>query len=185
MTNNQPAFDHIRWWEFELKTRELYQKRYADAYKQASEFSKLVLTNLHLINAGGLVALPWLASFTNTAGLPTTEKFAALGPSIGCFIAGLACAALSSLFTYYNLMRIGERAETDENREITDKRQYHPLSSQPDFQSLLKNSLEEYQRLIERIDRRVGKNYRAGHAAGWLSAIFFVAGCCLLVFNAR
>lgn len=69
MTNNQPPFDHIRWWEFELKTRELYQKRYAEAYKQASEFSKLVLTNLHLINAGGLVALPWLATFTNTAGL--------------------------------------------------------------------------------------------------------------------
>jgi hypothetical protein len=172
----------LKWREFELKLREHYSKQSLDFQKMSSEFAKLVIGNLHLMNAGGLIALPSIAGLIGTNNLSSTDRWKAVAFSAGFCVAGLLAAALAAYATYGNYQVHDERAMERQARGL--KLAQAALRPQVTKIQEVENEAEDEDededgegRDSDRSVRMVDFTFRTAQAAGWASLLFFVFAC--------
>lgn len=94
--------DPLKWPEFELKFKEFYHKRSLEAQKLATEFTKIIVTNLIWINAAGIGALPVTTSFVGISSLRWEEKYALIYKPMWLFAGGLVAAIVCAFMIYIN-----------------------------------------------------------------------------------
>jgi hypothetical protein len=152
--------------------------------KVGTDHVKLVLTNLHLINAGGLVAIPALAAFAEISIKPVAERLLIFGPSAVCFVLGLILAMLAALMSYYNSLRMADHLDAKGEEHVADLAQRLPFASD-DFKNKALLSTIQHRADILETARRATRNYKWAHVLGWASLVLFVLGCILLILRVK
>ncbi|BCB20051.1 hypothetical protein [Bosea sp. ANAM02] len=113
MSDGSQAEHFDKWTRYLKETRaaaEPWEKSALEYQKFAVEYSKLLVTNLYVLNAGGLISLPALSAFLGVNALARNERMFILGWTVSGFILGLVLAALCSLFVYFNFQTHAELA---------------------------------------------------------------------------
>ncbi len=112
--------DHppFRNWAAFVKARkdasELSDRRALETQKIAADFGKLIITNLHLINAGGLFAAPTLFNaISGSAPISRAERLLFLILPMGLLAAGLILASTTAFFVYRNFDAVAEQWSAD------------------------------------------------------------------------
>jgi hypothetical protein len=167
--------------EFQLKLREFHQREMLDARKASTQFSKLILSNLCFINAGGLASLPVIATFLRLEQTATQRIELFLLPTVG-FIFGLLLALLSAFFTYKNFSFWRDLAERNCDTDIASYTRGHaPENSE--FRAQVEASLDKAKTRSEKAMGRVNWSYSLGMICGWLSMGLFCVSCVFLLFS--
>jgi hypothetical protein len=152
----------------------------------ASEASKIIITNLFVINAGGLVALPSLSGFLTDRTLSHELRWQAAVPPAGLFIAGLILAGVCAWLTYFNFVANAKTAEERGFEEVTGKYlrtdvfRESPLT--PERQKAVEAKEQQHKADAEGYLKTTRWTFLAAHAAGILSIICFIAACLYLGF---
>jgi len=81
------------WLEADSALAESYRKQIFEARKLASDFSKLVITNLLFINSAGLFGVPTLAKSLGMSAQTRAEKLFYLGLPMTLFVLGFLRAS--------------------------------------------------------------------------------------------
>jgi hypothetical protein len=162
----------------EIRTiSEQYDKRSLEYGKASVEFSKLLVTNLHLINAGGLLATPTLAKFVGYEVMRAKVQTLVLTLPPVLFLLGLISAAVCALATSRNFHKHAPAAVLDKEEQIAAARTHFPLL--PDEEPY--TAYEQDKHLIDEArkknNRSIQRTYFTGLGSGTLSIIFFAAGC--------
>ncbi|WP_170245877.1 hypothetical protein [Methylobacterium gnaphalii] len=164
---------------------EVFHAKTADAQKLSTEFSKLIITNLQFINAGGLLAVPSLStSFLGLSQLQHCEKMLYLGLPMAIFTIGLLSASLSALFTYFNYQAVAQNNMyiAAEALHVVDEALPNMPPEIRASNELTKREVSSKQAISQRSIRR---NYYCAFIAGWTSIGSFIASCILLAAFSR
>ena len=155
--------------------------------KVGSEFSKLILTNLIVINAAGVLAVPTLAkTFLGLESLNSRDdKLFYLGVPMTLFIAGLGCAFLSAFFTYRNWIMHAQAIDCDAQQRRWEAEIMHVGDYHPEGRGDLLQSLATTPARRSKIARGITRSYWAALVFGWAAASAFVAGCVWLAWHLR
>jgi len=174
------------WLKYELGLRELYEKRSLENRKLATEFSKLVVSNLVLINAGALIALPPISAFIGIQNsISFSQKFYAVGIPAIFYVFGLLIGLLCALVTYFNFAYAHHAADASCLRELADTRKLYPwVVANPAYQKVMEEqSTAQSATYLDR-DRKIGTTYWLGHFSGWISLACFLFGSTWLLIVA-
>ena len=172
------------WNRWEIAIRDFHEKRALEAQKASTEFSKLVITNLSLINAGGLLALPATATFIGVPSTPA-EKFNFVGIPAILYIAGLFCGLLCGYVTYRNYQYGQSSIWPAYHQEIARLRKDMPwMKSNAEFQAQVTAALDSSTTDLEAKNRWVQITYYGALALGWIAAGCFLCASGWLVFQA-
>ncbi len=157
---------------------EPFDKRIVEYSKASVEFSKILVTNLNLINAGGLLATPTIAKFLGFDMMRPAVKIVVLTVPGALFLAGLVCAALCALATYINFQRHGRHEGLLRGVGFINMKLHLPLmpGEKPytDFDEDNAKALKD----VEESRKAINRSYHAGRGFGILSAVCFVAASC-------
>ncbi|GEP00601.1 hypothetical protein [Methylobacterium haplocladii] len=164
---------------------EIWYDKSADALKHSVEFSKLIITNLQIINAGGLLAVPTVsASVLGLTGLNHTERLLYLGLPMAVFALGLLLATLCSYFTYRNYLAHAHTADAQAWRSTLEVENALPNLALDRIEQTIRN-LEEIDKLQLGNLAAVQNNYIRVLVCGWLSVTCFVAACIILALFSK
>lgn len=156
---------------------EPYEKRAIEYSKASVEFSKILLTNIHLINAGSLLATPTIAKFLGYETLkPGTQTLLLVLPPV-FFLSGLVCAALSALATYRNFQLHAADEMYDRARALANARRFFPLIAGEPPYTTYETELEEIEEKQRKNDNAIQSTYVRGLGFGFASIGCFLAGC--------
>lgn len=109
MANDGPI-QWADWMQYETASRGFYEKRALEAQKASVEFSKLLITNLILINAGALIALPATAAFIGVqSSAAPAQKMLVVGAPAVLYVVGLIAGLVCALATYRDAARVRPR----------------------------------------------------------------------------
>lgn len=185
--SNDPQAEHFeKWMRYLRETRaaaEPWEKQAIEYQKFSLEYSKLLVTNLYVINAGGLLSLPVLSNFLGISPLPRAERLWVLGLGAGGFVLGLLLAAMCSLAVYFNYQRHAEHARSRAAEDqysvgVTLGIQGKDKDERDRIQAELKED-------IASLVRGVNRTFFLAHGAGWLSIASFLAAAYWLAVNLR
>jgi hypothetical protein len=183
---NDPVFGSWqKWTAIEKAAAEPFEKDVLEYRKAAAEFSKLLVTNLHLINAGALLAVPTLSAFLGFTAAPRPDKLWLIGVPVACFTTGLLFAALCALATHRNFMWHADFAEWSRHKKLREIETAHPGTRTPERGESRSKALNEINAHLSNSERRISRTYYAGHITGWISALCFISGCIFLAINIR
>ena len=119
--------------------------------KPSLEFSKLVNTNLHLINAGALLATPTIANFLKFNDAPASDKIFLIGTPSGLFLLAMCCAYRTCLSFRYHAHY--EYAELQKKLDTADE-VYRPTDDESRDKTC-KDAITEALGLMTRVHRRI------------------------------
>jgi hypothetical protein len=65
LTDNKNLYHQLElpWFSHQAKIREMFDKQALDAERFSADVAKLIFSNLFILNAGGLGAIPTIAAF--------------------------------------------------------------------------------------------------------------------------
>ncbi|MGX9982007.1 hypothetical protein [Methylobacterium fujisawaense] len=180
--------DHppFRNWAAFVKARkdasELSDRRALETQKIASDFGKLIITNLHLINAGGLFAAPTLFNTIVSSSQPTfSDKMRFLVLPMSFLAAGLLLASTTAFFVYRNFNAIAEQWSFDRIMIEADLEAVNPSL---DREAALKRFFDA--KVSHAIaDAKIKTNYVRAFISGWSSAACFILACVCLAIGVR
>ena len=176
--------DQLSWQTHELKIRELFDKRYIESTKIVSEFSKMLIGNLILINAGGVGSITFFANEAHTVQLSINEKIQHLMPSATFFVIGLLSAILCGFSAYVNFSALATIALNHYNDELSIFRKQHiAYRDNPSYKALLDDAKKLSEVKVGQLDRWIEISKYAGIGFGFCSFGCFVAGCIMLVLK--
>ena len=169
-----------RWLEADRSVTEAYGKQIFEARKLASDFSKVVITNLLFINSASLLGVPTLARTLGLTASSRVDKLLYLGFPMMLFIVGFLCAAFSALLGYYHWQRQSQlsRAEMEERRCEVMAAYELSLSNDAAPRACETDGVKRFT-----IEAAIARNYRRGHNLGWASAANFIGGCSWLAIT--
>ncbi|MGO4738629.1 hypothetical protein AB4099_18925 [Bosea sp. 2KB_26] len=175
--------DWLRYWKEARAAAEPFEKRAVEYHKAGVEFSKLLVTNLFVLNAGGLVAIPALTAFLGIGALPPADRGFVVGLAAAGFGSGLLFAALCALVTYKNYHTFVSGCELERNRALFDvnwllKRNGRTLEES-------QKERDEIGTQLAAVEKKIGRTYVAGHVFGWLSIMAFTASSVWLATRLR
>jgi DNA topoisomerase IB len=171
----------IQWLDHQIKIRELHLKEALEYQRIAAEFSKLIVTNLFLLNAGGLVALPATANYAAGSAAPAHVKLISVQWPASCFILGLILAGVCSWYVYQNYQANFKKALAVQQAEVNEKLQYQ-YATEPAREAAERARQEHLKEVAERA-ASTEKTYKRAHALGFASVFAFVMGCvCTALF---
>lgn len=175
------SFDNLAWWQFELKIREFTSKTVLDHAKISSEFSKLLLTNLILINAGGMVSFPTTLTIVKALHPNATLDPDALVLPFVAFVAGLALSLITTFIVYLNFMYLAQRDYEDGHLYLASIRSFHPAAlTNTEFKDTVAQEHSNRERAVARYETRVKVTYWIPFVTGWAAALLFAVGVILL-----
>jgi hypothetical protein len=147
--------------------------------KASVEFSKLLVTNLHLINAGGLLATPTIAKFLGYEAMRPAIRVAVLTTPPVLFLAGLLCAAGCALSAYVNFQKHARSQNLLRDEQLLAIKTHFPLlpDEKPYTMTAYHADLASIRRVQAKNDRAIQKTYRLGISFGLLSLLFFSLAC--------
>jgi hypothetical protein len=163
------------WLRFQSEVRdaaEIFEKRAIEYHKAGVEFSKILVTNLFVLNAGGLIALPALSTFLGVAALPGPTRSWVLWLSAAGFGAGLLMAALCALVTYLNYHAFVDCAVAE--RDLAMFNVATAFGKNGPIQAEIQRAKEPYIADVQQLTNKINLTFRLGHVFGWLSILSFI-----------
>jgi hypothetical protein len=132
------------WNRTEISIRDAYERRSLELQKASVEFSKILVTNLTLINAGALVALPATATFMGVSTAATlAEEVNFVGIPAILYTGGLFCGLLCGYMTYRNYQYGQASVWPAYQREIAQLRKDLPwMKADAAYQTKVSSHLE-------------------------------------------
>lgn len=180
--------DHppFRNWAAFVKARkdasELSDRRALETQKIAADFGKLIITNLHLINAGGLFAAPTLFNaISGSAPISRAERLLFLILPMGLLAAGLILASTTAFFVYRNFDAVAEQWSADKlmidaDLEITNPTLNVAVAQKKFFDAKVAHAVA---------DAKIKSNFQWAFRSGWASATCFILACGCMAIGAR
>ncbi|WP_158811075.1 hypothetical protein [Beijerinckia sp. L45] len=179
------AQDHFDWKGYELKLAELFERRSTDAQKLSTEFSKLIITNLIVLNAGGLVSIAPISAFFGLNGSTWHERLGIFGVPACFYVAGLLLGMFCSLGTYYNYQMHAHLALTHSELAILEARVERSLITEnPKWHSELVAQRPTIQDTSASIVSKIRWTFIGSHIIGWASLLCFLAGSLIIAWRA-
>jgi hypothetical protein len=157
---------------------EPFDKRAVEYSKASVEFSKILVTNLNLINAGGLLATPTIAKFLGFDAMRPAVKVVALTVPSVLFLLGLVCAALCALLAYINFKRHASNEGWLREGQYINMKLHFPLLPGEEPYTDYYQDIAKATKEIDNSRKAINRSYYAGIGFGVSSVIFFVAACC-------
>ena len=185
LENNRQFRDWNAWIKLRNDIGSPWEKKEAEFHKISSEYAKIAITNLQIINAGGLLAVPTLSNnLLGFSGLNREEKLFLIGWPMGIFICGLVLAILCAFVCYVNFQALAMNAEAQGDYEKRQAEVVNPFLVEAgkihrEVGLAHATKVQNYSR------RTVWFTYYAGITTGWLSAISFVSACVFLAIHVR
>ena len=170
-----------KWLEADRSVTEAYGKQIFEARKLASDFSKVVITNLLFINSASLLGVPTLARTLGVTASTRVDKLLFIGLPMMLFIVGFLCAAFSALLGYYHWQRQSQLARAEMEERRCEVMAAYELSLSNDGKEPRACETEGVKRST--IEAAIARNYRRGHNLGWASAANFIGGCSWLAIT--
>jgi hypothetical protein len=165
------------WREFyrELKAiAEPSERRLIEFEKAAIEFSKILVTMLYAINAGGLIGLPSIASLSGLS-LQPTERVWLLKTSAAFFGTGLLLAGLCALLVHLNY-----RSHADATQFGIDEEIYRHCKLTDIYEGnnqIIEAAHAQREKDKPVLNRWISWTYRGSYVAGVGSLGLFLSGC--------
>lgn len=162
---------------------EFYDRRAIESQKIASEFSKIIVTNLHFINAAGLGAVPTLSSsLLGISGLDRYGRFYYLGIPMSVFALGLIFASLCAFQTYRNFSAAAQFSEYQRLREIANIEAVAHIFSL-EYRDIAKSTANKCEILASQAAKKINKTQNYALGCGWISIACFIGACSFLAYN--
>ncbi len=155
---------------------EPYEKRATEYHKASVEFSKILLTNIHLINAGGLLATPTIAKFIGYDSLTAANQAAIIVLPPVMFLLGLLFAALSALATYRNFQLHADDELFQRNKDLASAKRHFPLLPNEAPYSSYEDDIAEVNTAKDENISEINKTYKYGLGFGFASIGCFLLG---------
>lgn len=177
---------YLAWFEHDLRVRDTHTKAALEYVKIASEASKLIVTNLFVINAGALAALPTLSGFVAKSASDDTRLRLTI-TAAGIFVGGLILAGLCAWLIYFNFVNHSGRTHMEGGIESTSKLRASlkvlpnrlTVEEDKNLEQREKQNKEDY----DYYDRWVRWTFGLAHLAGIASLGCFIVGCLWLAFH--
>jgi hypothetical protein len=157
---------------------EPFEKRAIEYSKASVEFSKILLTNIHLINAGSLLATPAIAKFLGYETLKAGPQTLILVLPPVFFLFGLVFAAFSALSTYRNFQLHAADEMYDRDRALVGLQLHFPLMPSESPYNSYEADVSKIEKAKRKNARAVQSTYVRGLGFGFASIGCFLAGCC-------
>lgn len=129
------------WYQYESKIREIHQKDALDLEKISAEFSRLIVSNLFILNAGGLGSIPAISLFFDANSLTVALRVSRFAQPFVSFGLGAIFALTSAFVAYLNYQAGAEAARTTLRQELANIRKWRHTISIRTSQRLLKMKL--------------------------------------------
>jgi hypothetical protein len=174
--------DLMDWMTYQVKLKEIYDKRFIEGYKVVFEYSKLLITNLILINLGGIAAIPVIAQFAQLN--DRAERLNVLMWPAAMFCVGIIFALSCGLLAHWNANYFINHSDEAYSIHIQTAYKGHDrYTTDIQYRDLLDKNITDA--LASEIKYRNGINntQRISLALGILSAVLFIGACARLLWK--
>lgn len=161
----------------QIEAMDIYTRTSLEYIKLGSEFSKIIVGNLALLNIGGLASIPVLIGLSAKDKADVWEKLVIFGLPALLFIFGFCLANLCALFVYrnFNVNAVVHRLTLE--KIVRDLETVGaPALSQELGNGSLPSNIRDY------IDKS-RQEYRRAHLVGWASFLIFACGLVRMIFK--
>ncbi len=168
--------DPIKLPESALKFRDHHAKRAVESEKQATEYGKLIFTNLIWVNAAGIGTLHVTTQMLGIASLEWSEKYEIIKWPGLFFICGLFSALLGAFAAYLNF---GALAELHDQKSVQEWAAIYSAAAETpeEFRQKWAAEAQSAQVKITCLGHRITLLIWASILLGFLSAGAFLFAC--------
>ena len=182
MLDAEQRANWVQFLELKLKIADAHGKARFEQLKLSSEYAKLVITNLHLINAGGIVSVPALAQFVGLQAA-TDVRLYVIGPAIAGYVLGFVFALLCAFITYRNYQALSHGSEMHMLGDMVLLETISPNFEGDEHQASRDARNAFANATAVKLETTVTRTYVLGQVAGWLSFLFFLAASIWLAYS--
>ncbi|MCW2314886.1 hypothetical protein M2322_000406 [Rhodoblastus acidophilus] len=174
----QDKNEHLEWVKHQIELQSFHNARYLEAFKAVHEYSKLAISNLILINAGGIAAIPVISSFVKLDSLGANDRIDLFkGPALG-FAIGLFLALVCLMASYFNANYFIAHSDSSLSHAANIFWKNHPTYQQSDkYKDIVDNACCVAERQSIEHGMKINIWQAFGIIAGLLSAGSFVISC--------
>jgi hypothetical protein len=180
----QPHHEDLPWYQFEAKIREINQKDALDFEKISSEFSKLIVSNLFMMNAGGLGSIPAVSIFLDLNKLSVINRIELLKCPFITFGFGAFLALASAFAAYINYQAGAAHSKWTMRNELSMCRKFHPAyQTNEEFSKMIEAEIVSSRKGAEKAWKRLRCFLWVSIGCGFGALLAFIVGCVLLGLN--
>jgi hypothetical protein len=168
----------LPWFSHQARIREMFDKQALDAERFSAEIARLIISNLFVLNAGGVGAIPTVAAFLADKDHPWTSKFEFFARPGLLFISGAIAALLAAFCAYLNYQSMASMARWSCQLEMCALNKVHPaFSSNQGYAETVENGFLQGQKGLAASEMKLRRFFWASIICGFASLGLFVGGC--------